>query len=185
VGQCLCFNTWQTTAHAPATCSNGHCTNKQDNFLSFYSELWPQPYPGRALCSSSGESTLHARPPALGSSACRTLPGRRHSIRALRPCSEWTPVIIHCALIGRWKEQTGQKIEWTGRGPLRRRRSALDCSATEEEERNKRKLPSIYLQHGGYCTLTYTSGGITAGSNKQYCQIQYGPSITSPFFRIM
>jgi hypothetical protein len=28
----------------------------------------------------------------------------------------------------------GQKIEWTGRGPLRRQRSALDCSATEEEE---------------------------------------------------
>jgi hypothetical protein len=28
----------------------------------------------------------------------------------------------------------GQEIEWTGRGPLRRRRSALDCSATEEEE---------------------------------------------------
>jgi hypothetical protein len=28
----------------------------------------------------------------------------------------------------------GQKIEWTGRGTLRRRRSALDCSATEEEE---------------------------------------------------
>jgi hypothetical protein len=28
----------------------------------------------------------------------------------------------------------GQKIEWTGRGLLRRRRSALDCSATEEEE---------------------------------------------------
>jgi hypothetical protein len=26
-----------------------------------------------------------------------------------------------------------QKIEWTVRGPLRRRRSALDCSATEEE----------------------------------------------------
>jgi hypothetical protein len=28
----------------------------------------------------------------------------------------------------------GKKIEWTGRGPLRRRRSAMDCSATEEEE---------------------------------------------------
>jgi hypothetical protein len=28
----------------------------------------------------------------------------------------------------------GTKIEWTGRGPLRRRRSALDKSATEEEE---------------------------------------------------
>jgi hypothetical protein len=30
--------------------------------------------------------------------------------------------------------EKGKKIEWTGRGPLRRRRSALDCSATEEEE---------------------------------------------------
>jgi hypothetical protein len=29
----------------------------------------------------------------------------------------------------------GKKIEWTGRGPLKRRRSALDCSATEEEAR--------------------------------------------------
>jgi hypothetical protein len=28
----------------------------------------------------------------------------------------------------------GKKTELTGRGPLRRRRSALDCSATEEEE---------------------------------------------------
>jgi hypothetical protein len=28
----------------------------------------------------------------------------------------------------------GQKRELTGKGPLRRRRSALDCSATEEEE---------------------------------------------------
>jgi hypothetical protein len=28
----------------------------------------------------------------------------------------------------------GQKTELTGKGPLRRRRSALDCSATEEEE---------------------------------------------------
>jgi hypothetical protein len=28
----------------------------------------------------------------------------------------------------------GQKTELTGRSPLRRRRSALDCSATEEEE---------------------------------------------------
>jgi hypothetical protein len=28
----------------------------------------------------------------------------------------------------------GKKRELTGRGPLRRRRSALDCSATEEEE---------------------------------------------------
>jgi hypothetical protein len=28
----------------------------------------------------------------------------------------------------------GKKIEWTGRVPLRRRRSALDCSATEEVE---------------------------------------------------
>jgi hypothetical protein len=31
-------------------------------------------------------------------------------------------------------EKKGKKIEWTGRGPLRRRRSALDCNATEEEE---------------------------------------------------
>jgi hypothetical protein len=28
----------------------------------------------------------------------------------------------------------GKKTELTGKGPLRRRRSALDCSATEEEE---------------------------------------------------
>jgi hypothetical protein len=28
----------------------------------------------------------------------------------------------------------GQKTELTVKGPLRRRRSALDCSATEEEE---------------------------------------------------
>jgi hypothetical protein len=28
----------------------------------------------------------------------------------------------------------GKKRELTGKGPLRRRRSALDCSATEEEE---------------------------------------------------
>jgi hypothetical protein len=28
----------------------------------------------------------------------------------------------------------GQKTELTGKGPLRRRRSALDCSAIEEEE---------------------------------------------------
>jgi hypothetical protein len=28
----------------------------------------------------------------------------------------------------------GQITELTGKGPLRRRRSALDCSATEEEE---------------------------------------------------
>jgi hypothetical protein len=28
----------------------------------------------------------------------------------------------------------GTKTELTGKGPLRRRRSALDCSATEEEE---------------------------------------------------
>jgi hypothetical protein len=28
----------------------------------------------------------------------------------------------------------GKKSELTGKGPLRRRRSALDCSATEEEE---------------------------------------------------
>jgi hypothetical protein len=28
----------------------------------------------------------------------------------------------------------GKKIELTVKGPLRRRRSALDCSATEEEE---------------------------------------------------
>jgi hypothetical protein len=32
----------------------------------------------------------------------------------------------------------GQKTELTGKGPLRRRRSALDCSATEEEEENGR-----------------------------------------------
>jgi hypothetical protein len=30
----------------------------------------------------------------------------------------------------------GQKTELTGKRPLRRRRSALDCSATEEEEDN-------------------------------------------------
>jgi hypothetical protein len=29
----------------------------------------------------------------------------------------------------------GKKTELTGKGPLRRRRSALDCSATEEEEK--------------------------------------------------
>jgi hypothetical protein len=28
----------------------------------------------------------------------------------------------------------GQKTELTGKGPLRRRRFVLDCSATEEEE---------------------------------------------------
>jgi hypothetical protein len=28
----------------------------------------------------------------------------------------------------------GKKTELTGKGPLRRRRSELDCSATEEEE---------------------------------------------------
>jgi hypothetical protein len=28
----------------------------------------------------------------------------------------------------------GKKTELTGKGPLRRRRSALDCSVTEEEE---------------------------------------------------
>jgi hypothetical protein len=31
-------------------------------------------------------------------------------------------------------EKKGQKTELTGKGPLRRRSSALDCSATEEEE---------------------------------------------------
>jgi hypothetical protein len=30
--------------------------------------------------------------------------------------------------------EKGQKTELTGKGPLRRRRSALDCIATEEEE---------------------------------------------------
>jgi hypothetical protein len=34
----------------------------------------------------------------------------------------------------------GKKTELTGKGPLRRRRSALDCSATEEEiQRNEKK----------------------------------------------
>jgi hypothetical protein len=31
-------------------------------------------------------------------------------------------------------EKKGQKTELTGKGPFRRRRSALDCSANEEEE---------------------------------------------------
>ena len=82
----------KATVHVHAT-----CTNEQNNFLRFC----PQPYPGRALCSSSGGSRLHAHPPGPGSNACRTPPGRQHSIRALRPCSEWTPVITQFALTGR------------------------------------------------------------------------------------
>jgi hypothetical protein len=48
---------------------------------------------------------------------------------------------IHDMRIATWNVRTlyragagkkGQKTELTGRGPLRRRRSALDCSATEE-----------------------------------------------------
>jgi hypothetical protein len=37
----------------------------------------------------------------------------------------------------------GQKTELTGKGPLRRRQSALDCSATEEEEEVLLKLVQI------------------------------------------
>jgi hypothetical protein len=33
-----------------------------------------------------------------------------------------------------WPRKSQIDWEWTGRGPLRRRRSALDCTATEEEE---------------------------------------------------
>jgi hypothetical protein len=40
--------------------------------------------------------------------------------------------------INNWKK--GQNIEWTGRGPLKRRRSALGCSATEEEEEEEEEL---------------------------------------------
>jgi hypothetical protein len=59
-----------------------------------------------------------------------------------------------------------QKTELTGKGPLRRRRSALDCSATEEEEEEefvlyssgmKREQYEILLSHVGdhdlYCLL--------------------------------
>ena len=35
----------------------------------------------------------------------------------------------------------GQKTELTGKRPLRRRRSALDCSATEEEEESTDQKP--------------------------------------------
>jgi hypothetical protein len=38
-----------------------------------------------------------------------------------------------------------QKIELTGKGPLRRRRSALDCSATEEEEEAAVVIKKIFF----------------------------------------
>jgi hypothetical protein len=41
----------------------------------------------------------------------------------------------------------GKKTELTGKGPLRRRRSALDCSATEEEEEEEDVVSKIFHDH--------------------------------------
>jgi hypothetical protein len=47
----------------------------------------------------------------------------------------------------------GQRIEWTGRGPLRRRRSALDCSVTEEEEEEHTLVDKPIHDFDGQCPL--------------------------------
>jgi exonuclease III len=48
----------------------------------------------------------------------------------------------------RWK---GQKTELTGKGPLTRRRSTLDCSATEEEEAAMLTICTTKMLYIFYC----------------------------------
>jgi hypothetical protein len=65
-----------------------------------------------------------------------------------RPRNRWWNCVqtdIKKCKINNWKE--GEKTELTGKGPLRRRRSALDCSATEEEEEdNDYAIPAPLTQ---------------------------------------
>jgi len=65
-----------------------------------------------------------------------------------RPKNRWWNCVqtdINKCKIANWKR--GKKTEWTGRSPLRRRRSTLDCSAVKEEV-------EMIIQHGGSTPLS-------------------------------
>jgi hypothetical protein len=51
-----------------------------------------------------------------------------------RPRNRWWNCVQTLRSVKLKTGKKGQKTELTGKGPLRRRRSALDCSTTEEEE---------------------------------------------------
>jgi hypothetical protein len=59
----------------------------------------------------------------------------------------------------------GKKTELTGKEPLRRRRSALDCSATEDEEGFNRKCMCWYSVYSGFlCFEIFMWLGMSLGN---------------------